>query len=103
MSGIYVPTREGGGNDLNASPVEKSPRHASDDEILGLSVSGTKSREIKAGEGGKFEFDSPSAVLNDEATAVQTNIAEADSEKGSEAANLQSIFEANPELRKAWE
>jgi len=103
MSGIYASTREAAASDGNASPVEISPRNASDDEILGISVPVKKQLKAKAGEAGEFEFDSPSAESGDEASSSHASDAAAESEKGSEPANLQPILEANPELRKAWQ
>ena len=103
MSGIYAAAPGAAGIDRDASPVEISPRDASDDEILGLSVPGKKQRVPKAGEAGEFDFDSPSAESGDDASALHANDAGADSEKEREPANLGPIFDTNPELRKAWE
>jgi hypothetical protein len=103
MSGIYAPARETAASDSHISPVEIAPRNASDEEILGISLPAKKQRVQKAGEAGEFEFDSPSAEPGDDAPSSHASEPGADGEKGSEPANLRPIFEANPDLRKAWE
>jgi hypothetical protein len=117
MSGISAPVR--GATSVNAGqsapPVKVPGRNASDDEILGIVGPAKNGRKDAArGEGREFELDDPlgdpSGDLahdpdsNETGNHAQVN-GDITSDIGAdgEPANLRPVFDANPELRKAWQ